>query len=314
VLLKPPTVLITLIFLTFTMMSRASEVTVMSYNMGQLSYFGSDAVPCTQERLPLQIHALEAEILDSKTTSDAVISSIQEAWTPESYKALSDLADKLGLFINPPSYDQVQDRGMIVLSTHAFDKVRFHPFIKDVSKRGIWEHFFVVNGSQFILANTHTEFSSRVKLSSSHGLQFAKINSFLKVRENHLPLILTGDFNSGPMLAESYEVHNTLWNSILFKDLRTIKKDIRENGSITWDHTNNALVYKPSKVIEFIYEDGEGWARYPADFDHVLFSDKFSQIQSELILNDENTSLKCEGRDHSYLSDHYGVKTKLRLK
>lgn len=293
--------------------SKAVDITVISYNMGQLSYFGIDAVPCTKERLPLQINALEAQIQDSKLTSDAVFTSIQEAWTAESYEALTELANKQDLYINPVSYDHVKDRGMVTLSTHTFNKVKFHPFIRDVSKRGIWEHFFAVNGSQFIVANTHTEFSTRVKLSGSHALQFTKINSFLRVRENHLPIIFTGDFNSGPSLAEAYDVHDTLWNGTLLKGLNRIQKDMKENGSITWDHTNNSLVYEPSKVIEFIYEDSEGWARYPADFDHVLFSDKFSQLQSEVTLNSESPDLQCEGRVHSHLSDHYGVKTRLRL-
>jgi endonuclease/exonuclease/phosphatase family metal-dependent hydrolase len=293
--------------------SSNGSIVFYTFNTGLIKQFTYDVVPCVDSRIKVQVKAVFEDLVRSLKEVGASVAVLQEVWTQDAFNEYSSKALELGFDYFPKSYDGGSESGLMTISSNKIIDSKFYAFPKDVSARGIREHVIELNGRLVTISNSHTEFSGLKKINRNHELQLAKIRGFLKTRQGHRPIIFGADLNTGPKLGEYASFHYKLWDNNLVKNVHQIRRLDLDSDRYSWDKDKNTLISDPAKIIKIIYEEQGGWEDFNANFDHVFVSSHFENISTKLVFDEPYDDIECGKRSPVYLSDHFGVKSILKL-
>lgn len=313
------------LFLLLTCSSYASELKLLSYNMGQLRQRGVDLVPCTKPRLRPQVDAM-FEGSGTLAQSAPFVAAIQEAWTKEAYQALKAKAEMYHLELIPAQQSRVAVTGTVIVTNlpvkaHGFEQFSRNKYLP----KGIL-HVTVQlpDGKLLQVANVHTGYSDSKRFSAEHQAHIHDIGRFINQRSRSIDhFAIAGDFNAGPDMSfyhQRYDPVASIWYGMLWPEmLRSGLHHATDGIAPTWD-TKNPLVRRPTLVIRamngLLYETW-GWEEKTGTLDHVFADGGMTTLEAKTVLT-ERGELRCPGRDGDHrrtnLSDHYGVLARLETR
>jgi endonuclease/exonuclease/phosphatase family metal-dependent hydrolase len=296
-----------------------AQVGVLTYNLAQLKRYGLDFVPCTDERLTLQLKALFDSADSPLLKTPHFILTLQEVFTPEAFRALKARAKELGLEFHPNHERLVVDNGLVTISNLPVRERHFHPFSVDTyAKKGILYTVHQLGKELIAVANVHTGYSTTQMVNQNHMRQIAEVARFAEDSQKKVShLVIAGDFNAGPDMSytvESYPMAKTLWHEGLIPQLS--KQGMRwvDYQGVTWDN-DNYLINNPSWIIQVsnLFIHGmTSWGLSSSKMDHVFLSRNLKDESASIVL-EQDAPMRCWGRDQMKLSDHYGLWVKVSV-
>lgn len=303
----------------------ADEITVLTYNMGQLKKSGVDLVACTKPRLQPQVEALFGQDGVLVSTQHFVL-LLQEVWTKRSYQALQKVAQERGLLMLPKTSLEASVTGTVTITdlplvTHGFEEFSVNKYLPKGILHATLE---LPSGGTLNVANVHTGYSDSKSFSFEHKIHFEDIHRFLMQRLSvDAHTVIGGDFNAGPDMAfkkQRYLPVPIIWQANLLR-LMTDLGFLHASAGVapTWD-TRNALVNTPAVAIRAVNGmtyNTWGWEEKTATLDHVFTTPGLQMRSTKTVLN-KRVRMRCKGRTDSegkaHLSDHYGVLTVLGIR
>lgn len=267
----------------------AERLKILTFNAGLTRLrFG----PIKYELVPHVNERLEA-IPTSLMEVDADIVCLQEVYES---KHIEFLAQKLsGHYPHYYHHDAKYwfDNGLMILSKEPFSSVKELAFrtsgVEKVSRKGAIVVATEYGGAfeGMLLVNLHFPYGG-FGSASQRGRRAVKSRSKTlndlneELRDTSKRLVLVGDFNFGPDIAEANYDHLLSLGYVNISD-----------EQVTWDPKNPLNKMFPSAT--------------PQSIDHILlnknFADSLSESKSDVIFKD----LIQIGDKETYLSDHYGV-------
>ncbi len=317
--------LATTIAFYFLLQTAAGSVSVVTYNMGQLSSWGFDFVACTEDRREPQLRA----IFDAKSSpifkSKKFVLFIQEAWTHRIFQDLLVISDILSLYMYPKKFEFLRNNGQITITNIKPLEISYHPYSidKHSNKGMLYMKLDLGNGKTLGALNVHTGYSNAYKASDLHLVHLQEINHFLdKFRDKSTHFVLGGDFNAGPDMVfrdQQYDSAKVIWEDGLMPHIRRHKlKHIQGLAKKTWDG-NNPLVTDPPFAIAlsyFFWNLTLNWDQVDSTLDHIFVSEEVTVKESSVVF-DRPAKISCYGREDKNgllpLSDHYGVNAVLEI-
>jgi endonuclease/exonuclease/phosphatase family metal-dependent hydrolase len=300
----------------------AAPLTVLTYNLGLLSVFGSDFVPIVSDRAaaaPVELARFARE-----RSPDVLV--LQEVWKNAQATAITKALAPLGYTVVRPRGLAVTGRagGLLVavkrplsVASWSFSVFRKSTFIDSLGRKGVLraEIENADTGARFVLLATHT-----VALDTDRGTPIdqkqvaalaSQLQRVLVVLEQAsasggLPALMVGDFNVGPGYGDaSYR---------LIADA----PGIREAGIaapagaslVTWDPGNPLVTFgrypnEPAAKIDHVFfRDGGAW-RWTASRVEVVSAGTVGGLSL--------VPSKGAAPVPTPLSDHYGLLATLEL-
>lgn len=316
-----------------------SIIQTVTYNTGLAKAGPIDLVACIKHREKLQADYLLSDMRVVDFSSPFVI-GLQEVYSKTGYNYYLKKAKELGFSIYPSSFNDVKDNGQVFITNLEVVDYNFQEFSKDMKRRGIQSlSVSDKSGNSILFINVHTYYSDSANFLPEHQLQFEEISSYIdKYKSDYDGVVALGDFNAGPNLdfiKSTYPVAETIWDNSLIKlmDKNGMKVSSQQDKN-TWDNTNKLVSKEVGLVVagNFVVTPSHtpGWEEKSSILDHIFTSEKFSLVDSKLVMNETVTLRKnvCPGRFQSvhkkqtsrgsrflagslYLSDHFGVKSYL---
>jgi endonuclease/exonuclease/phosphatase family metal-dependent hydrolase len=310
-----------LLWVATAVSAAAAPLTVLTYNLGLLSFLGYDFVPTVQERA----EAAPAELARFARERSPDIMVLEEVWKNRTAVDVTEALEPLGYTVVRPKGLTVvgQQSGLLVavkrplrVASWSFSVFRKSTFIDSLGRKGVLraEIENADSGTRFVLLATHT-----VALDTDGGIpvdekQVAALASQLQrvlvvleqaSASGGLPALLVGDFNVGPGYADaSYR---------LIADAPGLKEaGAAATGTplVTWDAGNPLVAFgrypnEPAAKIDHVFfRDGGAW-HWTASSVEVVFTatvDGLSLVPS-----------KGAAPVPTPLSDHYGLLATLEL-
>lgn len=312
-----------LLFALLSVPARA-DIAVITYNMAQLERLWIDFVPCTSERLPLQVAGLLTSREALIHTEPRFVILLQEVFKPAAYDRLKEATQKLGLRMLPATADEAKENGLVTITNLPVLESRFVPFTQDnFAQKGIlYTLLGVGRGYKLAVANVHTVFSNTSVLNETHIKQFQEIGKFVtENRQKYVPFIVGGDFNAGPDMkyaTEFYPMAQTIWHRGLMPVMTEQKMKWVDYVGFTWDNAN-PLIQFPAPIIKMMnyWEQGSTkWELSDSKMDHIFITEDMEVKSSRLVMK-EPVILDCPGRTdekrYGTLSDHYGLMVQFKV-
>lgn len=310
---------ILLLTLLMNLSSAHADVSVTTYNMGQLSSWGFDFVACTSQRVDPQMHAIFKDPNSPIKRSDKFVLFIQEAWTWKVFRHLERFSDKHGYKMYPKNFNLLKNNGQVTITNMKPLQVTFHPYSidKQSNKGMLYMKLDLGNGKTLGALNVHTGYSDAYKASDLHLEHFKEVHASLqKHRSKTDYFVLGGDFNAGPDMEyrnQRYDSAKTIWFNGLMPYMKSNKMKLIEGiNKKTWDG-NNSLVNDPPFIIQlshFFWNLTFTWDQIDSTIDHIFVSEEVN-VKSSSVVFDQPVKLFCYGREDKdgklHLSDHYGA-------
>lgn len=302
----------------------SEEFTVVSYNMGQLRKLGFDFVPCTLERLPLQIEAVFKDKDSPLYVSESFILGLQEVWTKDTFKRLTFEALARNFTVFPSSFNEVQWNGLVVITNMNVLNSTNHYYIDSDYRYKSFIHTQLKskNGMTVDFLNTHTDFSSWGLMNATHLSQLRQLSQYVKNLDRNNKTVLVGDFNIGPYTyipKEKKKEKNKLWFEKIFPELKKMSLTHLQVPGYSWDMKHNRLAIVSTFVLNiynFLLHATINWEEKSEKIDHIFSSPKLEVLNKKLVF-DQYKKYECFGRTDRFgraaLSDHYGIMATFKL-
>jgi endonuclease/exonuclease/phosphatase family metal-dependent hydrolase len=300
----------------------AAPLTVLTYNLGLLSVFGSDFVPIVSDRAaaaPVELARFARE-----RSPDVLV--LQEVWKNAQATAITTALAPLGYTVVRPRGLAITGRagGLLVavkrplsIAKWSFSVFRKSTFIDSLGRKGVLQTEIenTGTGARFVLIATHT-----VALDTDQGTPIdpkqvaalaSQLQRVLVVLEQAsasggLPALLIGDFNVGPGYGDaSYRlVANApgIWEAGVVAPAGV--------SLVTWDPGNPLVKFgrypnEPAAKIDHVFfRDGGAW-HWTANHVEVVFTDPVDGLAL--------VPSKGAAPVPTPLSDHYGLLATLEL-
>lgn len=304
-----------------------ANVSVTSYNMGQLNRKGIDFVACTKSRVAPQVEAIfynkDSPLLKEKH----FVLFIQEAWTSRVFKALLAEATKHNYYMYPQNYQDLKSNGQITITNLKPLETVFVPYTIDSHARKgmLYTRLDLGDGKTLGTMNVHTAYSDLHRFSKTHEIHFREIADFItnnKQKSDYF--VIGGDFNAGPDMgykSQKYDSAKIVWEdgfmpAIHDNDLKLIS----DQGYETWDASQNTLVSKPTftiRMMNFVTRRFKtSWNQTDSTLDHILVSKDIEVLEHRVVF-EKPVPLRClrrQDKDGNVpLSDHFGVNAILEI-
>jgi len=315
-------ILVLALWVTAAVSAAAVPLTVLTYNLGLLSFLGYEFVPTVRERA----EAAPAELARFARERSPDIIVLEEVWKNRTGVAVTEALEPLGYtVVRPRGFTVVGQRsGLLVavkrplrVASWSFSAFRKSTFIDSLGRKGVLraEIENAGTGVRFVLLATHT-----VALDTDRGTPVdqkqvdalaSQLQHVLVVLEQAsasggLPALLVGDLNVGPGYGDaSYR---------LVADAPGLKEAgaaaAAGESRVTWDPGNPLVSFgrypnePASKIDHVFFRDGGAW-HWTASGVEVVFAatvDGLSLVPS-----------KGAAPVPTPLSDHYGLLATLEL-
>lgn len=308
-----------ILFLTLSISFQAfsTEVEVFNWNIGLARAKFINLVPCINRRIGAMKEYFGDIVNDEDKT---VVYALQEAYSRRFYKYLRSLEENSQYKVYPRSFKELKKNGILFFTNAKVENSYFiewertkYPGIK----RGI--RFIQVeneSNENVFIANTHTSYSNRKKVSTVHQSNLNQITEAINnLTSNGSKVLIAGDFNIGPdysLKKQKYDPVVEIWKPFL-TTMEGIGMNRVQNFEPTWNREANFLVKKPAFFIRN-FESYEGvWEENTSVIDHIFTTKDIQHLGHEVLKpvnHNENRSCKIT---NFFLSDHFALRAQFQM-
>ncbi len=282
-----------------------SEFTVITFNTAQARALGHDFNPCVKQRLD----AIEKFVLKKETKPTVYL--FQELFYQNAYERLERWAKSNQFNITETSS---QLNGLVVLTNLPLKQESFKGFScnNNFQKLGMLSVFTELNGTPFKITNSHTLYSKANSPDRCHKAHLKELATFANL--SSLPSVVAGDFNIGPdmvFIGQKYDMAK-MWDPFIHLLGPRWTRFPSEKLGVTWD-INNPLTMPYKKD-----DEAREISHLNSTLDHIFVDQKLEIVSTEIVYSEpvevRNCPLYETAPNQSFLSDHYGLKSVIRLR
>ncbi len=273
-----------------------NEIEVISYNTALARAMGKDFNPCVRERL----QAMGKNVF--KKTDIPTVYLLQEVFYTDAYVALAQWANKNGFYI---SASNAQRNGLVILSELPIRAESLKRFTcsKFMQNQGGLTATVEFKGKFIDLITSHTKDSEGDTPNVCQQAQLSELAGFFNRSGN--TVIMGGDFNTGPdikIINQTYDPIEKIWEPFK-KILANAWRAPTETKGVTWDYRKNLLARVGPQDNSTL--------------DHLFFKGSVQLVDYGIVYDQPVDIKNCKDYEttpgQTYMSDHYGVRARIRL-